>query len=215
MVGAGLALSATPAGAAGPGTVSMATFASRLSFDAASGSVNDVEVSFTAAGVDLTVIEDHNHPINIVGLLAQLICRNDAPNRVVCDATNRVHVNLGNENDRAEVINNDGGVVEVYGQNGDDTLIGGPDGDRLDGGPGDDIISGGGGDDLLIGGVNRDDLTGGLGVDEFFGGANVDSINARDGVAEDVDCGGGPFDGNDVATVDATDNTVRCEVEIT
>ena len=136
------------------------------------------------------------------------------PDLVRCTGPDGIQVELGNEDDRATVLHNDGGALEVYGQNGDDILTGSPDGDLLDGGAGDDTIFGGAGADTLIGGVNRDDLTGGPGVDAFFGDANIDFIDARDGLAEDVDCGGSPFDGDDRARVDTTDNTSRCEILI-
>jgi Ca2+-binding RTX toxin-like protein len=217
-VATGLALTATPAAAAGPSTLTLAQAASLLSFEAAAGSVNNVTVSFSTVD-DITTIEDANHTIVISGVAANFCDFTDTTHKAVeCEGPDRIQVNLGNEDDSAEVLDNDGGAVEVYGQNGDDDLVGSPDGDLLDGGAGNDTISGGAGGDTLIGGVNQDTITGGPGVDEFFGGANIDEIFANDGVEEDVDCGGSPFDGKDKAHVDlsaaVTDNTVRCEILI-
>ena len=74
---------------------------------------------------------------------------------------------------------------------------------------GHDTVEGGDGDDYLEGGFGNDVLDGGPGVDQFMGDrteSNViaignDTIRARDGVAEQVNCGIGA----DTAQVDASD----------
>jgi hypothetical protein len=74
---------------------------------------------------------------------------------------------------------------------------------------GNDSVEGGDGDDYLEGGFGNDVLDGGAGVDRFMGDrikSNViaignDQIRARDGNAEQVDCG----IGSDTAQVDASD----------
>lgn len=55
--------------------------------------------------------------------------------------------------------------VVIYGNGGNDTLIGGESADRLVGGNGDDDIRGYGGDDFLIGSSGKDVFNGGDGVD--------------------------------------------------
>ena len=93
--------------------------------------------------------------------------------------------------------------VSMYGNAGDDTLIGGDGNDWLDGGEGDDTLIGGagndklygsdgndlldggdgddmldanGGDDTLIGGAGNDNLNGGAGDDTLIGGAGNDKL---------------------------------------
>jgi hypothetical protein len=87
--------------------------------------------------------------------------------------------------------------------------------DKLVAYDGNDTIEGGDGDDFLEGGFGNDVLDGGAGVDQFNGDrteANViaigsDQIRARDGNAEQIDCGIGP----DTAVVDASDTVANCE----
>jgi RTX calcium-binding nonapeptide repeat (4 copies) len=77
----------------------------------------------------------------------------------------------------------------LTGNGGNDRIESGYGNDRLDGGAGDDQMVGSAGDDLLIGGPGRDSLDGdGPGS---FGQiiAGNDRIEARDGVAEPVNCG--------------------------
>lgn len=66
---------------------------------------------------------------------------------------------------------------------------------------------GGPGNDRLWTWTGNDDLTGGPGQDVFTANAGNDLIDARDGVAESVDCG----DGDDVAVVDPSDTVTGCE----
>src|SRR5829696_1355495 len=89
--------------------------------------------------------------------------------------------------------------------------------DRLIAYDGSDTIEGGAGDDFLEGGFGNDVLDGGPGVDQFRGdrternvfAAGSDQIRARDGNAEQVDCGIGA----DTAQVDASDVVdPNCEV---
>jgi len=87
--------------------------------------------------------------------------------------------------------------------------------DRLVAYDGSDTIDGGAGDDYLEGGFGNDVLDGGAGVDQFRGdriesnviAVGADQIRARDGNAEQVDCGIGP----DTAVVDAGDIVANCE----
>ncbi|PUA79753.1 calcium-binding protein [Nocardioides currus] len=72
---------------------------------------------------------------------------------------------------------------------------------------GPDVVSGGAGDDNLSGGSGDDTVTGGAGTDSLFGGEGNDTIQARDGVADRIDCGAG----SDAVVADAVDVVVNCE----
>ena len=74
-------------------------------------------------------------------------------------------------------------VENVTGGDLADTLLGSAVANRLAGGKGNDIMDGGGGADTLL------------------GGEGDDTIDARDGVADAIDCGVG----NDIATIDPAD----------
>jgi Ca2+-binding RTX toxin-like protein len=72
---------------------------------------------------------------------------------------------------------------------------------------GPDALTGGAFDDALFGGGGDDTVTGGAGADVLNGGPGNDTIQARDGVADRVDCG----DGTDTVVADAVDAVVGCE----
>ena len=59
----------------------------------------------------------------------------------------------------------------------------------------------------FFGGPGNDALFGGKGTDTFFGEGDNDNVVARDGVAEQVDCGAG----FDTAITDDPDNRISCE----
>ena len=60
---------------------------------------------------------------------------------------------------------------------------------------------------LRLSGLGGDDaITGGAGSQELFGGEGSDRIDARDGAADAIDCGGAPF--ADLALVDLTEASV-------
>jgi Putative metal-binding motif/RTX calcium-binding nonapeptide repeat (4 copies) len=75
------------------------------------------------------------------------------------------------------------------------------------GGPGNDTLNGGAGSDVLDGGDGNDALNGGPGVDDYFGEGGADVIEAFDGNAERIACGGG----DDQAHNDFTDILAECE----
>ena len=86
-------------------------------------------------------------------------------------------------------------VEDLYGRDGADVLIGSS------------------AANTLVGGAGGDRLVGGGGFDAFDAGAGADTVEARDGLAEEVNCGedgdGGPVDAIDVlssceATVPST-----------
>ena len=57
------------------------------------------------------------------------------------------------------------------------------------------------------GGDGDDQITGGTGDDTLLGGAGADTIDARDGIAESVDCGAGA----DLVQADEGDAVLNCE----
>jgi RTX calcium-binding nonapeptide repeat (4 copies) len=127
----------------------------------------------------------------------------------------------------ATVIGTDGSnAVEIYAAaDREPSSIDGRGGaDDLRSGSGRETIDGGGGDDRVEGGFNHDVLTGGPGKDVIYGDSTAgncgghgqsctipfgnDTIDARDGEADQVDCG----PGDDRAVVDALDTVAtNCE----
>ena len=90
----------------------------------------------------------------------------------------------------------------VRGMGGNDRIDAANGNDQLDGGAGDDTILGGGGDDVIVGGPGTDSLAGeGSGSGQFTSVPGNDTIDARDGVREQLNCGPGA----DTALVDALD----------
>jgi hypothetical protein len=90
----------------------------------------------------------------------------------------------------------------VQGLGGDDLIDGANGNDVLDGGAGNDTIYGGGNDDTITGGPGVDSLNGEGSASGFFISiAGNDRIDARDGNAENLNCGPGA----DTAIVDAND----------
>lgn len=70
-----------------------------------------------------------------------------------------------------------------------------------------DTLTGGVADDALYGGGGNDAITGNAGADVLHGGDGDDSIQARDGVADRIDCGAG----TDAVVADAVDVVANCE----
>lgn len=74
------------------------------------------------------------------------------------------------------------GFDVLYGNRGDDILIGAGREDALYGGQGADTLSGGGGNDVLYGNLGDDVLSGGDGNDTLYGGQGADVLYGGDGV---------------------------------
>ncbi len=89
-------------------------------------------------------------------------------------------------------------AANLFGEGGNDTLIGGSGADMLDGGPGNDMLFGEGGADILHGGDGDDTLTGGTGDDQVFGDADNDRLIWNPGDGNDINEGGS---GNDTVEV--------------
>lgn len=110
-------------------------------------------------------------------------------------------------NNGRDVIDGGAGDDVIFGQDDDDTLLGGSGNDRIDGGIDDDVIFGeegndyllgGQGIDTIIGGIGNDTIDGGIGADNMSGGADRDTfVNITQGDA---------VDGNETFTSDATDD---------
>jgi hypothetical protein len=135
----------------------------------------------------------------------------------------------GEQNDRDQIAGFDAGDVYRFTRFPDSAGLGGADGCQLsadsnsvdcpkagvqrvvlDLGAGDDVaaISAGIGIPVIFsGGDGADGLFGGGAVDSFDGGLGDDNIIARDGNAEDVNCG----IGNDTAVTDDPDTRLSCE----
>ena len=95
----------------------------------------------------------------------------------------------------------------IRGGRGNDRISGGAGDDCLFGQAGNDTLSGGAGKDKLDGGPGKDKLTGGKGKDTFTAGAGNDTIIAKDGIAENVNCG----KGRDKVKADKKDKLKSCE----
>ncbi|MDR9402817.1 MAG: choice-of-anchor Q domain-containing protein, partial [Halothece sp. Uz-M2-17] len=76
--------------------------------------------------------------------------------------------------------------VNLDGEDGDDTLIGGSANDKLEGGNGNDELRGGDGDDRLFGEAGEDVIFGGAGVDQIYGGSGADIFALEQGNGQDV-----------------------------
>ncbi len=108
---------------------------------------------------------------------------------------------FGQDGDDTLRIDETNGAVpaaDLFGGNGNDTLIGGSGNDLLFGQAGNDVLLGKGGNDFLFGGDGNDTLTGGAGNDQVFGQAGDDTMIWNPGDGSDLFEGG---DGNDTAEV--------------
>jgi Ca2+-binding RTX toxin-like protein len=103
-------------------------------------------------------------------------------------------------NDRLSLTETNGALprADLFGGDGNDTLIGGSAADFLFGQLGNDTLIGNGGNDFLFGGAGDDILTGGSGNDQVFGEAGNDRMIWNPGDGTDVNEGG---DGNDTVEV--------------
>lgn len=92
----------------------------------------------------------------------------------------------------------------AYGNDGNDTLIGGSNDDELRGGDGDDVLVGRDGDDELHGDYGNDSLSGGDGNDDLRGWYGDDALDGGDG--DDYLSG---YKGDDVAWGGKGDDLIR------
>ena len=90
----------------------------------------------------------------------------------------------------------------VIGNFGNDTVTLAAPGAAI-GDYGNDSLHGSAGNDYLEGGNGDDTVEGGAGRDQLFGAIGNDLLLARDGEADDVNCGGDLPNSNDSAQIDA------------
>jgi Ca2+-binding RTX toxin-like protein len=130
-----------------------------------------------ALGV-LTVTGDgeaDNIAVECVGGEVQVNGSAPSGGAVNCSAVDTILVRAGGGSDHVSLSEVRGGAftrlreVGIFGEEGDDTLIGSALGDRIDGGAGFDILRGGSGDDVLAGGLGGGQAFGGSGRDTIFG----------------------------------------------
>jgi subtilisin-like proprotein convertase family protein len=103
--------------------------------------------------------------------------------------TSDLHIDLrpGSENSIADTglfIDQDTFIENVFGGDGDDTMIGNREDNDLSGGRGDDHLQGAAGNDALIGGEGNDILKGWAGMDSLYGGEGDDVIQG--GMEDDL-----------------------------
>jgi Ca2+-binding RTX toxin-like protein len=108
-----------------------------------------------------------------------------------------------NQVTEASTVNGNGGDDRLDLSDGDDTVDGGTGADRIEGGNGHDRITGGSGPDVIHG----DEPQGECSYIYCKPPYGNDTIDARDGEADQVDCGVG----TDTATVDPIDVVAECE----
>lgn len=85
------------------------------------------------------------------------------------------------EDSDADVLYGEGGDDHLIGGDGRDDLFGGEGDDVLDGGAGRDDLRGGDGDDKLDGGSGKDDLRGNAGDDKLWGRGGDDELRGNGG----------------------------------
>lgn len=110
-----------------------------------------------------------------------------------------------------DVIRGEGGSDKLIARNGDDRVFGGGGHDKIRGGKGDDRLIAGKGGAVMYGGLGRDEFNMADGTQ--VAGQGRDVIHARDGVADEINCGPGK---NDVAYVDGSEDGIYdCELVVT
>jgi Ca2+-binding RTX toxin-like protein len=139
------------------------------------------------AGNDTIVIRrevDANGPVAVVVLNGQEIRFNYLQGETVT-------VFASGGNDSVTMDASAGGFWKAlfFGEDGNDTLIGGAQDDFLNGGAGNDLLDGGAGNDTLIGWTGRDTLVSGDGTDQVFakdGSVDLLSVDGLDIVEKDA-----------------------------
>lgn len=159
---------------------------STLTYTAADGDLNIVNVSYDGGTGTFTISDDGIASIDVTGTGGKCTAPdNTAPNVIECDNTvTAITANLGDQGDSFDASGDTATdrPVTVNGGTGDDDLTGGSSGDTLNGDDGDDSLNGGAGADTLNGAAGFDyfnDSTG-TDVDTMNGGADNDYFNAGD-----------------------------------
>ncbi|HYZ29622.1 MAG TPA: calcium-binding protein [Thermoleophilaceae bacterium] len=152
-----------------------------LRYTAAAGEANNV--TFTRVSGDTFRATDLGTPIT-----AGTGCTQESPNVVSCTTQpgRPLIANLGDQDDSA--FSRTSRAVQLFGEDGNDSLAGWSGRDTLDGGAGDDNITGGSGADRLRGGAGNDQLAGNQAGDNLQGGDGNDLLDG--GNANDTELGG-------------------------
>jgi Ca2+-binding RTX toxin-like protein len=176
---------ALPASASA-GTVSLS--GGRMSFLADDGVANTITVTGTSGQI---TVRDAGHDILLTPFTdANSKCSHPTSDSATCPATS-VEVSAGDLDDTIDAtganIAGDPTIGSVFlnGEDGNDTILGGPSTDTLSGDNGNDNLHGAGGGDFLTGGDGNDSLSGGPGDDSFevvaFATMGNDTIDGGDG----------------------------------
>ncbi len=190
-------------GSASAATVGQEDFTGTLDVRAEPGEANAITIEVSpAGGSDSSVV------VSDAGatLEAGDECELQQDGSVACEADLYiVTVRLGDQGDTLTVTNDDDRVQHtVYGGEGGDDVVVGPEGDVcIDGEGGDDeltittpseacVIDGSGGEDVLTGSDGYDRLNGGEDVDELNAGSGDDYLNG--GAGDDLLDGGADAD---------------------
>jgi Ca2+-binding RTX toxin-like protein len=163
----------------------------KLGFLAGSGTVNTVEIKPIAFGG--ITLSDTSGTVELEPD-AGTGCVQTTSHLVTCDASIvGLSARLSDGNDK--FTNTTKLPAYVYGDDGDDQLLGGTGPDHIDGGPGKDLIYGGLGNDYLDGEQGADTLYGQAGNDELISADHQDALWGSSG--NDVLRGGKTMHGDD------------------
>ena len=159
-----------------------------ISFTAASGEANHLDVSKSDGAIRL-------HDTGVSSMTAGAGCVPSGAQRVDCAAPGlaAVSIDLGDGNDRlsGEVLV----PFSVYGGLGNDQIELGAGDDAVDAGPGNDAIDSGWGDDAIDGGTGADAISGGYGDDDVVYAGRTSAVAVSlDDLAND----GAPGEGDNV-----------------
>jgi Ca2+-binding RTX toxin-like protein len=174
-----------------------------LIYAAAMGESNDVSLSLVGTTYAITdtgaTIEPGTGCVRVT--LQQVSCRQPDGD----DSLLHFEIFVRDGNDRVTVITAPAGnsmMNKLVGEDGDDTLVGGPGNDQLLGLEGADSLSAGGGDDQMNGGPGPDALGGGGGRDLARYSDRAAAVTVTiDGTADDGNVEDGPpFARDNVAT---------------
>jgi Ca2+-binding RTX toxin-like protein len=205
-----------------------------MTYNAAAGEVNNVNVDQSGAAV---TINDSTSPVTADATAVTNGCSQDDPNTVTCPTVAAITINLGDMNDSLDSTtsvtapeNVDGGAGNdrclsggagndvihggagddcIYGDTGNGTSVSGN--DQIFGDDGSDDLRGQSGNDLVSGGAGDDFVTGGPGADQVNGDAGDDYLEGGPGLGTPADNGDVISGGSGIDTYDyfhnSSDNT--------
>ncbi|MEL7498946.1 MAG: CAP domain-containing protein [Planctomycetota bacterium] len=149
-------------------------------------------VYLNSSNGELTIFGDSNGNVASATEVGSLI-RTDLAGSVrdfnLSDVNSILFIGFGGND---HYTNNTSLPAAMYGQAGNDTLIGGSAADNIVGGVGDDTLRGNAGDDRIVGAAGNDTMFGDAGNDRMFGSADLNEIYG--GADDDVIYGGDAID---------------------